>query len=122
MSFIDIFIHVVTTNTCTTTNILQHQEVQVGANTYFILVPFTQRLMSSGKNQNSYSTLLVERNSFLSPLYVGADVSCLLLLTLALHIVPIMACNAQHRLAELGGNLIMCQLEIRHSISNIDGI
>ena len=27
MSFIDIFIHVVTTNTCTTTHILQHQQV-----------------------------------------------------------------------------------------------
>ena len=30
MSFIDILIHVVTTNTCTTTRILQHQQVQVG--------------------------------------------------------------------------------------------
>ena len=31
MSFIDILIHVVTINTCTTTHILQHQQVQVGA-------------------------------------------------------------------------------------------
>ena len=29
-----------------------------------------------------------------------------------------MACNAQHRLAELGGNLEMCQSETRHSVSN----
>ena len=31
MSFIDIFIHVDTTNTWTTTHILQHQQVQVGS-------------------------------------------------------------------------------------------
>ena len=31
MSFIDILIYVVTTNTYTTTYILQHQQVQVGA-------------------------------------------------------------------------------------------
>ena len=31
MSIIDILIHVVTTNICTTTHILQHQQVQVGA-------------------------------------------------------------------------------------------
>jgi hypothetical protein len=31
MSFIDILIHVVTTNTYTTTHILQHQQIQVGA-------------------------------------------------------------------------------------------
>jgi len=31
MSFIDILIHVATTNTCTTTHILQHQQIQVGA-------------------------------------------------------------------------------------------
>ena len=31
VSFIDILIHVITTNTCTTTHILQHQQVQVGA-------------------------------------------------------------------------------------------
>jgi hypothetical protein len=58
--------------------------------------------MLSGQNQNSYSTLLVEQNSFLSPLYVRAGVSYLLHPTLALHIVPVMAYNAQHRLAELG--------------------
>ena len=107
MSFIDILIHVVTTNTCTTTHILQHQcitslYVYVGANTYFFLMPFTQRLVSSGQNQNSYSTLLVERKSFLSLSYLGAGVSYLLLPTLALHIVPVMACNAQHHLPELG--------------------
>ena len=94
--------------------------VYVGANTYFFLVPFTQRLMSSRQNQNLYSTLLVEQNSFLNPLYVDTCVSCLLLPTLALHIVRTMAYNAQHRLAELGGNLTVCQLETRHSISNID--
>ena len=31
MLFIDILIYVVTTNTCTTIDILQHQQVQVGA-------------------------------------------------------------------------------------------
>ena len=31
MSFIDMLKHVVTTNTYTTTHILQHQQVQVGA-------------------------------------------------------------------------------------------
>ena len=31
MSFIDILIHVATTTTCTTTHILQHQQIQVGA-------------------------------------------------------------------------------------------
>ena len=78
--------------------------------------------MSPGQNQNSYSTLLVKRNIFLNPLYVDAYVSFLLLPTLALYIVRIMACNAQHNLAKLGGNLAMCQLETRHSIFNIDVI
>ena len=64
------------------------------SNTYFFLLPLTQRLMSSGQNQNSYSTLLGERNSFLSPLYVGAGVPCFPVPTLALHIVPVMACSA----------------------------
>ena len=76
--------------------------------------------MLLGQNQNSYFTLLGERNSILSPLYVGAGVSCLLLPTLALHIVHVMACNAQHRLAQLGVNLAMCQLDTRHLVSNID--
>ena len=73
--------------------------------------------MLLGQNQNSYFTLLVERNIFLSPLYVDVGVSCLLLPTLTLHIVLVMACNAQHRLAELGGNLTMCQLKTRHLVS-----
>ena len=71
------------------------------SNTYFFLLPFTQCLMSSGKNQDSYSTLLGERNSFLSLLYIGIGVPCLLVPTLTLHIVPIMACSVQHRLAIL---------------------
>ena len=85
-------------------------------------MPLTQRLMSLGQNQNSYSTLLVERNFFLSPLYIGVGVPCLLLPTLELHIVFVMACNAQHRLAELGGNLAMYQLETKHSVSNTNVI
>ena len=76
--------------------------------------------MSLGQNQNSHSTLLGERNSFMSPLYVGAGVPCFPVPTLTLHIVHVMACNAQHRLAELGGNLEMCYLEARQSISNTD--
>ena len=54
-------------------------------NTYFFLLPLTQHLMSSGQNQNSYSTLLEKRNSFPNPLYVGADVSCFPIPTLTLH-------------------------------------
>jgi hypothetical protein len=90
------------------------------SNTYFFLLPLTQRLMSSGQNQNSYSTLLGKRNSFLSPLYVGACVSCFPVPTLALHIVHVMVCSAQHRLAELDGNLVMYHLESRQSVSNTD--
>ena len=47
------------------------------SNTYFFLLSLTQCLMSSGQNQNSYSTLLVERYYFFNPLYVGAGVPCL---------------------------------------------
>jgi hypothetical protein len=86
------------------------------SNTYFFLLPLAQRLMSSGQNQNSYSTLLVDRNCFLSPLYVGAGVSYLLLPTLALHIVLVMAYNAQHCLAELGGNLQIAYYNMQWSI------
>ena len=57
-------------------------------NTYFFLLPLKQRLMSSGKNQISYSTLLEERNFFL-PLYVRACMLCLPVPTLALHIVRV---------------------------------
>ena len=39
-------------------------------NTYFFLLPLTQRLLLSRQNQNLYSTLLVKRYSFNS-LYVG---------------------------------------------------
>ena len=39
---------------------------------------------------------------------------------LALHIVHVMACSAQHRLAELGGNLAICHLEVSQSVSNTD--
>ena len=53
------------------------------------------------KNQNSYSTLLVERNFFLSPLYVGACVPCLLVPT-------------------VGDNPKMCHLEAKKSLSNMD--
>ena len=56
----------------------------------------------------------------MSPLYVEVGVLCFPIPTLALHIVPIMACNAQHRLAELGCNLAMCNLDARQSVSNTD--
>jgi hypothetical protein len=39
-----------------------------------------------------------------------------------LHIVLVMACSAQHRLAELGGNLAICHLKARQSVSNTDVI
>ena len=90
------------------------------SNTYFFLLPLTQRLMSPWQNQNSYSTLLGERNSFIGPLYLGVGVPCFPVPTLALHIVFVMACSAQHRLAELGDNLAMCHLETRQSVSNMD--
>ena len=53
--------------------------------TYFFLLPLTQRLILSEKNQNLYSTLLIEQYSFFIPLYVEARVPCLLVPTLALH-------------------------------------
>ena len=89
-------------------------------NTYFFLLPLIQCLMSLGQNQISYSILLGERNSFLSPLYVGANMLRLPVLTLASHIVPLVASNASHRLAELGGNLAMCHLEARQLISSTE--
>ena len=92
------------------------------SNTYFFLLPLTQRLMSLWKNQNLYSTLLGERKFFLSPLYVGAGMSYLPVPTLALHIVHVMACSVQHCLANLGGNLAICHLEARQSVSNTDVI
>ena len=76
--------------------------------------------MLLGQNQSSYSTLLGERNSFLNPFYVGAYVTCFPVFTLPLHIVFVMACSVQHCLAELGGNLVMCHLEARQKISNMD--
>ena len=36
MSFVDILIHVVTTNTCTTTLILQHQQVQITRGSFHV--------------------------------------------------------------------------------------
>ena len=90
------------------------------SSTYFFLFPLTQRLMSSGQNQNSYSTLLVERNSFFNHVYVGAGVPCLPVPTLALHKIPVLACIAQHLLAELAGNLAICQWEEEQSVSNTD--
>ena len=54
-------------------------------NTYFFVVPLTQRLMSWRQHRNSYPTLLAEWNFFFIPLYVKARVPCLLFMTLALH-------------------------------------
>ena len=88
-------------------------------NTFFIL-PHTQHLMSSRQNQNSYPPLLGERNYFMSPLYVEASVLCFPIPNLTLHIVPIITCSVQHCLAELGGNIAMCNLDARQSISNTD--
>ena len=76
--------------------------------------------MSLGQNQNSYYTLLVEWYSFFNPLYVGARVPCLQVPTLALHKILVLACIAQHILAELGGNLAICQWEERQSVSHTD--
>ena len=45
---------------------------------------------------------------------------CLPVPTLALHKVHVLACIAQHLLAELGGNLAMCQWEEGQSVSNTD--
>ena len=90
------------------------------SNTYFFKLPLTQHLMSLGQNQNSYSPLLGERNYTMNHLHVEACVPCFPIPTLALHIVLIMVCIAQHRLAELGGNLPVCHLDARQSISNTD--
>ena len=46
------------------------------SNTYFFLLPLTQCLISSWQNKKWYSTLLMEYNSFMSALYVGASVPC----------------------------------------------
>ena len=83
------------------------------SNTYFFLLPLTQRLISSWQNQHSYFTLLGERNSFMSPLHVRAGVSCLLVSTLTLHMIPVIPCNAQHCLVELDVDLAMRYLEAR---------
>jgi hypothetical protein len=76
--------------------------------------------MSSGQNQNSYSTLFVERYSFFNPLYVGASVPCLPALTLALQKILVLVCIAQHLLAKLAENHAICQWEEEQSVSNID--
>ena len=79
-----------------------------------------QRLMSSRQNQNSYSTLLVELNSFLNPMYVEAWVPFLLVPTLVLYKAPTLAYIVQYLLAKLGGNLEMCQWKERQSNFNTD--
>ena len=56
----------------------------------------------------------------MSPLYVETCVLCFPISILTLHIVLIMTCNTQHCLAELGGNLAMCNLDVRQLISNTD--
>ena len=52
----------------------------------------------------SKSTLLVEQYLFFNPVYVGDGVPCFLVPTLPLHKVFVLACIAQHRLAELDCN------------------
>jgi hypothetical protein len=84
------------------------------------LFPLIQRLMSSGQNQNLYSTLLVERYSFFNPLYVGAGVPCLPVPILELHKVYVLACITQHLLAELAGIRTICQWEEEQPVSYID--
>lgn len=54
------------------------------------------------------------------PLYIGARVQLFPVPTLALHKELVLACIAQHHLAELGANLAMCHSEALQSISNID--
>ena len=90
------------------------------SNIYVLLLPLIQPWMLSGQNQNSYSTLLKDQKKFLRPLYVGVVVPCLPIPILALHIVHVMACIVQHRLAKLDGNLAMCHLKTNQSVSNID--
>ena len=51
---------------------------------------------------NLYSTLLVERNSFFIPLYIGVGVPCLPTLTLAMHKIHMFVCIAQHCNVPLG--------------------
>ena len=47
-------------------------------------------------------------------------VPCLLDPTLALHKVHVLACIAQHLLAELAGNLAICQWKEKQSVFNTD--
>jgi hypothetical protein len=75
--------------------------------------------MSLGQNQNLYSTLLVERYFSFNLFYVGVGVPCLPTPTLALHKVIVLACIAQHLLAESVGNRAICQWEEEQSVSNI---
>ena len=88
------------------------------SSTYSFVLPLTQRLMPSGQNQNLYFILLVERYSFFNPLYVGVGMPFLPFLTLALHKVPILACIAQHLLAKLDGNIVICQWKEGQLVSN----
>ena len=48
--------------------------------------------------------------------------TCLPVLTLALHKVHVLACIAQHLLAKLAGNLVICQWEEEQLVSNTDVI
>ena len=89
------------------------------SNTYFFSLPFTQLFMSSGQNQNLYSTLLMEQY-FFNLSYVGTGVPCLLVPTFVLHKVSVLRCMAQHLLVELGGNFAMCQWEEVQSVYNTD--
>jgi hypothetical protein len=75
--------------------------------------------MSSGQNQNLYSTLLVERYFFFNLLYVGVGVPCLPIPPLTLHKVHVLACIAQHILAELANNLVIYQWEEEQSVYNV---
>jgi hypothetical protein len=47
-------------------------------------------------------------------------VPCLPVPTLALHKVTVLVCIAQHLLAELVGNLVICHWEEKQSVSNTD--
>lgn len=66
---------------------------------YIFLLPLTQCLMSLGQNHSSYSTLLVEHNSFSNPYYIGVGLSCLHISTFALHKVRVLTYIVQHLLA-----------------------
>ena len=81
-----------------------------------------QHLISSRQNQNSYSTLLTERNFFFILLCVKVGMSCLPILSLALHKVIVLACIAQNLFVELDNNFAMSHQEVGRLVSTTNMI